>query len=639
MPTHSRGHGTHRGKRKGTPVDLLLQIGLSNALMAAGLALAAFGLGRWCRRPAVRHALWLLVLLKLVTPPLVHVPLPWPETAPPTPTESAPDVQPIAAAPEPVAEVPPVLLAVEQPQLPDGPEENEDNPIPAETPAPLPPPVPAAVPAPPPIPPAVPEAEGPPRWPGVLVLAWLVASAMWLTAALVRLRRFHRLLAHARPAPAALQAEADALALRLGLKQAPAVGLLPGVLSPMLWCVGRAARLLIPADLLGRLSDKQRAALLVHELAHLRRRDHWVRWLELLVLSLYWWLPVAWWARRELQEAEEECCDAWVVWALPGSARAYAAALVETLDFLAEARPALPVAASGLGHLSLLRRRLTMIMRGDTPRALTRAGLLGVLALGVLLLPLVPTLAQSDRPRPEPRPGNQRPAERGPDLDKLRQDLNRMAADLQATEAHLKALQAELQLKARRLQQAQERLREVEKERADRPGKEAGPANPYGTGYPRVHGRPGMSGTNPGGAPRPDLDRRLAEIERKLDLILKEMKQPRGRGGPRAGQPHFQAPLPPPGAVPPGFQPPGGQPPAGASPVPGQYGSSWGTPPVTPPPSTPVPPPAGGYQPGRPPAGIPGQPGTPLPPPGGASPRVPGQPAATSPERQPPAQR
>jgi len=41
------------------------------------------------------------------------------------------------------------------------------------------------------------------------------------------------------------------------------------------------------------------------------------RRLELAALGLYWWHPAAWWARRELREAEEQRCDAGVVAALP----------------------------------------------------------------------------------------------------------------------------------------------------------------------------------------------------------------------------------------------------------------------------------------------------------------------------------
>ena len=48
---------------------------VSNVLLALLLALAAWFVQRWLRRPAVAHVLWVLVLVKLVTPPLVSVPL------------------------------------------------------------------------------------------------------------------------------------------------------------------------------------------------------------------------------------------------------------------------------------------------------------------------------------------------------------------------------------------------------------------------------------------------------------------------------------------------------------------------------------------------------------------------------------
>src|SRR5260370_36821591 len=48
---------------------------LGNAAVAAVLAVLALGVRYTCRSPAVRHLAWLLVLLKLVTPPLVIIPL------------------------------------------------------------------------------------------------------------------------------------------------------------------------------------------------------------------------------------------------------------------------------------------------------------------------------------------------------------------------------------------------------------------------------------------------------------------------------------------------------------------------------------------------------------------------------------
>src|SRR5262245_16668711 len=48
---------------------------LGNAAVAVGLALLALAVGYAFRSPAVRHAAWVLVLLKLVTPPLFGIPL------------------------------------------------------------------------------------------------------------------------------------------------------------------------------------------------------------------------------------------------------------------------------------------------------------------------------------------------------------------------------------------------------------------------------------------------------------------------------------------------------------------------------------------------------------------------------------
>src|SRR4051812_43592027 len=91
-------------------------MGLANALLAALLAALALAAGRFSRRPALAHSLWVLVLLKLVTPPVVPLPVPgWrgSESAAahaPTPTHEA-IVYPIAQAdvhapPAPPAELP-----------------------------------------------------------------------------------------------------------------------------------------------------------------------------------------------------------------------------------------------------------------------------------------------------------------------------------------------------------------------------------------------------------------------------------------------------------------------------------------------------------------------------------------------------
>jgi bla regulator protein blaR1 len=48
---------------------------ISNVTMAAAMAVVAVLIGKLTRSPQIRHALWLLVLAKLVTPPIVELPI------------------------------------------------------------------------------------------------------------------------------------------------------------------------------------------------------------------------------------------------------------------------------------------------------------------------------------------------------------------------------------------------------------------------------------------------------------------------------------------------------------------------------------------------------------------------------------
>src|SRR3954453_9794100 len=85
-------------------MSTLLAFGLATPLAAAVLALPALLISRSRRRPALAHALWLLVLLKLVTPPLFNVNLPWLPAEPEAPQAEAKP----APAPEPER---PIVLA------------------------------------------------------------------------------------------------------------------------------------------------------------------------------------------------------------------------------------------------------------------------------------------------------------------------------------------------------------------------------------------------------------------------------------------------------------------------------------------------------------------------------------------------
>ena len=386
-------------------METLLHAALSNALVITILAPMVSLLGRVSRRPALVHSLWLLVLLKLFTPPL------WPVSLSGLVSFAGADVRSSSSLPEMEFSADPGSALSSFP-------EGSSNSVLEETVTAT-APVAGAFGATSIIPetaasrltlskasaPGAKRPSLPLPWQSLLVILWLSGSACWLALVSYRLYRFQQLLGLTQRAPVELQTRARHLASRLGLARCPGVWVVPAPISPLLWALGGVPRLLVPASLLKCFSEAQWDTLLAHELAHLRRGDHCVRILELAALALYWWHPVVWWARRQLREAEEQCCDAWVVWALPGAAEVYAGALVEAVTYLSGARSVLPLAASGIGHMHILKRRLTMIVKEKTPRRLSAAGFLAMLGLAALLLPLHPTWALTGSPRDGSRRG------------------------------------------------------------------------------------------------------------------------------------------------------------------------------------------------------------------------------------------
>lgn len=336
-------------------MEPLLRIGLSNAACAAGLAMVAWIMSRLVRRPAVIHALWVLVLIKLITPPIWSVPIHFGDYPAVTPQPIAPatDRRIVAPSANPPASFPAQVQVTPEPAA---------------------------------------------RFPSLASAAvslWVAGSVACAMLVILRVRRFGKMLQFATLGPPALQDQAREIGQAIGLRSVPSVWLLHGPICPMLWAAFGRSRLLLPGQLWDRLTRSQQSSLLAHELAHLRRRDHWVRLLELIVTPLFWWDPILWWARYELHIAEEECCDAWVAWAMPHQTDDYARALVEAVDF-ASNQAGVPLLASGVGEFRSLKRRLLMIQQGNNVRTLGVVGMVVIGAVG-LVLPLMPGQAQTSR--------------------------------------------------------------------------------------------------------------------------------------------------------------------------------------------------------------------------------------------------
>ena len=250
-----------------------------------------------------------------------------------------------------------------------------------------------------------PTASAPPAPDPVLWRAWFLTVAEWVWVAggcvaglvhTVRIFRLRRRLRAGSVAPAWLESLTADAARALGVRP-PRVVVLPGAASPMVCAIGPPC-LLWPMGLEDRLPADGRRAVVLHELAHLRRRDHWVGWLLLAAGCVWWWHPLLAFVRRRISRESELACDAWVVDAAPEAHRAYAEAILEVSQRpSAEVAPVLG-AAAGRRELE---RRLVMIMRGSGPGWLSWRALVGVGVLGLLALP-VWSLGGGDAPKPPP---------------------------------------------------------------------------------------------------------------------------------------------------------------------------------------------------------------------------------------------
>ncbi|MFT5999335.1 MAG: beta-lactamase regulating signal transducer with metallopeptidase domain [Neolewinella sp.] len=85
--------------------------------------------------------------------------------------------------------------------------------------------------------------------------------------------------------------------------------------------------LLFPIAVVNQLSTEETEAVILHELAHLKRKDHWWNLLQCFIEVLFYYHPVVWWIGARIREEREHCCDDLVLKQGPGRL-AYAKALL-----------------------------------------------------------------------------------------------------------------------------------------------------------------------------------------------------------------------------------------------------------------------------------------------------------------------
>lgn len=172
-----------------------------------------------------------------------------------------------------------------------------------------------------------------------------------------------------------------------------------GVIRPRIFL---PRRLLTGGDA---LDAKTLDAILGHEMAHIARLDDLRLGLMHGLRAVYFFFPVAWIVAARLDEISEQLCDQWVLWKGIVPPRDYARALVRVLELGQPTAGA--VAALGFSKRRFIMRLNHILRARPRRRPGTWPSLAVVALLGAVVLPMAtvtPTAIAADPPQVEPQP-------------------------------------------------------------------------------------------------------------------------------------------------------------------------------------------------------------------------------------------
>jgi beta-lactamase regulating signal transducer with metallopeptidase domain len=276
-----------------------------------------------------------------------------------------------------------------------------------------------------------------------VVMGWsagVAALALWQLAGWLAGRRLQRLAQPVKPATARLVGE---LAGRMRIRRPvrvleclrARVPMVMGWLFPVI---------LLPVGLATGLSPSQIRAILIHELAHIRRYDYLVNLLASVVETLLFYHPAVWYVAARVRAERENCCDDMAV-AMGAERFSYAESLVRVAQRSLEARsgglrPTLNLGATS--GRSQLRGRISRLL--GVSQQTSRLGRAWPVALVVLALLAVSAMLLSapaeagdqlaDSSSPASQPAGTQPAGsgrvQGPDVAPVAQRLFKAIRDL-----------------------------------------------------------------------------------------------------------------------------------------------------------------------------------------------------------------
>jgi len=116
----------------------------------------------------------------------------------------------------------------------------------------------------------------------------------------------------------------------------------------------------VPSEMID-FPPEEQAAIVRHELAHIRRQHPLHLFLQRIVEAIYWFHPLIWWASRKAAAAREFCCDRDAVGSRHDVA-VYLRSLLRLIELRLSSPTLLPAGVGSVGDASLLGRRATLLV-------------------------------------------------------------------------------------------------------------------------------------------------------------------------------------------------------------------------------------------------------------------------------------
>ena len=195
----------------------------------------------------------------------------------------------------------------------------------------------------------------PGKIPAVIEILWALLSLVMLARLAGGYRELRRLKSGATPAPDRWDLRLRRLRAINGVRRQTRLLISSQIAGPVSLGFLDPA-ILIPRAFLDTLSDSELDHIVMHELAHLRRRDDWTNLAQRFIEAVLPIQPAVYWLSHRMSLEREMACDDWVI-AATGTAKPYAASLTKVAE-LSEFGPAGILAAGAAENQSHLLRRV-----------------------------------------------------------------------------------------------------------------------------------------------------------------------------------------------------------------------------------------------------------------------------------------